>query len=236
MSNLKFDLKEGSQEITVLEGKALDPKPPRVIIIKGVLEAPGQFLKNKELNYDPAKSHIEYSKSDNCIIFTGDDKSVYADIISGHLSTSDELAMFHINQDHKWSISDFRNFVRKTKFFFPNHDEHKELLSSLQKFNVNVSRTFENHNNNTGNSKYLIETEVNKLPFKNKFNLSVPLFKGYAKEVFSVEIGLDPTSTDVKLFLLSDEIFDLIEKRKEVYFKKALSPFEKFGCSIVEVL
>lgn len=225
-----------SNEVIIREGQALELKPPTQIIVNGVLKAPAQFFEKKKDNYEPQNCHVLINKSSNTVSFVANDRDAYKDKVTGYLLISNELDAFQINQPKKWSIAEFRTFLRTVKFFFASPEEHAALLKSLESFSMNVSKTFENINNNSGNSRFMIETEVNKIPFKNEFILNIPLFKGYPKESFTVEIGIDPTSNEVKLFLVSSAIYELIEAKKETYIKEAIAIFEEFGCSIIEVV
>lgn len=234
--NIHPEGKEGAiSELIIREGEALPVKEPNPIWVSGVLMAPASFLEGKKDNYDSKKCHVLIDRTKNEILFVGHERSGYEDKVKGSLKTSNELEAFCINQDKKFSISEFRTFLRTVKFCFADPEEHSALLKSLESFSMNVSKTFENFNNNSGNSKYMIETAVNKIPFKNTFTLLIPIFKGYPKERFTVEIGLDPTSTDVKIFLVSSEIYEIVERRKEKYIEEATHIFWEFGCSIIEV-
>jgi hypothetical protein len=66
-----------------------------------------------------------------------------------------------------------------------------------------------------------------------KFDLLIPIFQGYSKMKFTVEIGLDPKNTTVQLYLISDELIELEIGQREKLIEDELKKFDYFKCSKV---
>jgi len=112
-----------------------------------------------------------------------------------------------------------------------------KLIASLQKWNVGVELVIKQHNDNTGNSLSMLERRVGEIDLVNSFVLSIPIYKGYPKREFTVNIGLDPKSTQVDFFLYSDELFHLTRTDRDSLFDKEVESFKAIGfdCSVISV-
>lgn len=94
-------------------------------------------------------------------------------------------------------------------------DAHNSLIESLQTWNAKIVTILQEHNDQTGNSLMHLERKVEEVKLKRTFNLNIPIFKGYPKVSFDVEIGLDPKSNAVDLYLISDELIELEHTQRE---------------------
>jgi hypothetical protein len=81
----------------------------------------------------------------------------------------------------------------------------------------------------------MLETKVLDVELVSKFDLHIPIFQGYPKHKFKVEIGLDPKSTTVELFLLSDELVMLETQVRESTIEAELKKFDSYSFAKVVV-
>jgi len=221
-------------------GEAKSDKHPQSIRIGGRLSAPYDFLlnKDKETQYNANYSHLILDKDSMMLELHLDEKSPHCeDIITGKLSPDYDLSIWSINSDKRWTIKEFVKFLRARKFFFKDGSQHTKLIESLQKWNVSFERVIKDENNNTGNSISSIETKISDIAIDTKFQLEMPIYKGYGKSVFEVEIGFDPKATSVELFLVSGELFELERSKKEAIFTEELKKFDSLGfnCSKINI-
>jgi hypothetical protein len=124
------------------------------------------------------------------------------------------------------------------RFYFADKAAQTKLVQSLQKWSVKVERVINEHNDNKGNSNFQLETKVQQSAsgedgLISKFDLLIPIFQGYAKQKFTVEIGLDPKNTAVMLYLISDELIELEIGQREKLIQDELNKFDDFECSKV---
>lgn len=222
----------------ILHGAAELERYPLRIELTGILSAPHDFLKNKVENYEAKQAHLLIDRDKNTLILSlnsKDDKS--CDTIQGRLSIDPQLEAFAINTEKRWTVKAFVEFLRQRKFFFKEPDAQGKLIASLQKWSVNIERVIKEHNSNDGNSVSSLETKVSGVDLITKFDLDIPVYKGYAKKQFSVQIGLDPKSTHVELFLYSEDLPFLVYSERERLFGVEVEKFTKLGfdCSVVNI-
>lgn len=226
---------QGLTEVLVRKGEALNPKEhaPKSIKINGTLQSVNQFIAGKDYLFkDPQKSHLIINKTVGTLeLHVGDTDPYTEHVIKGSLERDQNLGAFKLNSDFRWSVAALVKFLRTMKFFFANKDEHKVLVESLQKWNAKIVTVLQEHNDQTGNSLMHLEKKVEEVQLKRKFKLNIPIFKGYPKVSFDVEIGLDPKSNAVDLYLISDELIELeyvqCEKHLADEIEKMTIPFSK---------
>jgi hypothetical protein len=231
---MKINLTTEQKEIVIRKGTALEPKAEKSITIKGTLQAPFQFLDGK--NPDPAKSHILIAADKGEIVLHIQDTDPYTEhVITGKLEQDSILKLFAINSDKRWSVQEFLKFIKTMRFYFSDKSAHQQLIESLQKWSIKVERVITEHNDNKGNSNFQLETKVREVELISKFDLTIPIFQGYEKMKFTVEIGLDPKNTAVQLYLISDEMIELEIGQREKLISSELAKFDSFACSKVYI-
>jgi hypothetical protein len=239
MDKLNINVSDETNEIVVRQGEALKTAPPAPLRIEGTLKAPADFLLHKSGNYEAKDCHLQVMKTDGALgLCLSEKDALSSDIITGGLTLNPLIeGSFGINTENKWSITAFRQFIQKKSFFFSSNEEYTALLTKLQKFNVNVSRVYENHNDNTGNGRLLLESKVSEANVIPAFKLKLPIYLGYPEQTFSVEVGLDVTAAECKLFLYSEEVYHLMESLKNKYMDSEIKRFENlnFALSIVSI-
>ncbi len=213
-------------EVIIRKGEALPAKANKSIDISGTLGAPAQFLAGRG-EIDEKNAHLKiHSDTGKLILVLQDIDPHTTHTITGSLKKDSVLEQFKINSEHRWTNAEFLKFIKTMRFYFPDKEQHKSLVDSLQKWTVGINRVIEEHNNNTGNSKFLYETKIQGVPLQNKFNIEVPIFQGYKKHKFTVEVGLDPKAVQVDLFLISDELIELEIGVREKIMQEELAKFE----------
>jgi hypothetical protein len=233
---LNFNLgDEKNPTVTVLTGSALEEKYPVIIGISGILSAPAQFLEKKKDLYKPINCHLIVDKVPGKLTFDINDKDEFGDQVNGSLKVSGVLQSFRINTDHLYNPSELEKFLRRVKIWFADKAECDEMLHSLRNFTAKVTTNVEKLNDNNGNTKNLYETAIANVTLKKTFKLNIPLYEGYEKKQFYVEVAVDVSSSNVKFFLLSDELYELIETEKERLLNEQIAIFDQWGCAVVHI-
>jgi hypothetical protein len=226
-------------EYLIRVGDALAPKAPLNIKIEGILSAPADFLAGKKEEYKPELAHLLIDRDNQTLKLVLDEYDPYSrDEITGSLKDNVELEKWNINTAKRWTVGEFLQFVRERKMWFAKPEDQVALLKGLQTWKVNVDREIKIFNDNKGNSTDSVETVVSKVQgLVYKFNLSIPVFKGYDKKKFTVEIGLDPKATTVDIYLYSDELYQLRIDERDRLFAFELKKFDSldFNCSQVYI-
>jgi len=232
-SNLHLTV--SGSEVTIRQGEALPAKAPKSIVINGTLAAPSQFLAGK--SPDPLQSHIKIAKDKGEIVLHVQDTDPYTEhIIRGELKRDSILEQFQINTNTRWTVAEFLKFIKTMRFYFADRAAQGALVSALQKWSIAVERVITEFNDNKGNSDFRLETKVRAVEgLINNFDLNIPIFQGYEKSKFTVEIGLDPKNTAVMLYLISDDLIELEIGQREKLIESELAKFASFACSKVFV-
>lgn len=228
-------LPEGTREIIIRKGEAPPIKYPQPIELKGTLGAPAQFFKCRAI--DPKeypkvhlRIHNDIGKLELHIFDTDEDSE---QVIIGELTKDTVIAKFKVNSEARWSVREFVKFIRTMRYYFADPAECNALVDNLNKWTVSVETVIKNHNNNDGNSLMMLEKKVGEVPIKSNFILSCPIFQGYPKVKFKVEIGLDPKSNQVDLFMISDELIELEIGQREKIIVDELQKFDEWDFSKV---
>lgn len=228
--NYEILLAEGTKELTIREGPALDPKylAAPSINITGSLQAPFNFLSGKpSMAEEPEKMHmmIDLEKGELTLIIK-DDNPHTKHTISGKLTKYAALADFRINTDKRWAPREFTKFIRTAKVYFADRKEVDDLIQSFTVWQAKVETVIKDHNDNAGNSLTMLEKKVSDVNLKTKFDLLIPIYKGYKNVKFTVEIGLEPKNSGVELFLVSDELYEQEILQKQTIMADELSKFD----------
>lgn len=235
--NIVDSSEEKDRILTILEGQAKPYKPEKSITLSGTLTAPYAFLIGRG-ELDQTKIHllIEKDKGALTLILADTDPETTHKIL-GKLTEDSALLEFGVNNDsRKWGNRDMVKFLRKMKFYFADKSEHTTLIDSLQKWNISVERIFSDHNNDrTGETKMSLETKVNSIQLLNSFVLEIPIYQGYPKVKFKVDIGIDTLQTQAQLYFFSDELVELKNVFREKIIDEELSKFDAFTFSKVVI-
>lgn len=230
---INVTLPAGTTELVLREGKALDQRPPdKALTISGTLQAPWQFMLNKKDVFDPKTAHVLIQKDVgvlDLVLNETDPHSCHR--ITGTLKADANLVSFQINTMKRYTVSEFLRFIKVNRYFFADPADNSALVNSLQKWNAEITTIIAQHNTNDGNSLMLLEKKVGKVELITEFNLLIPIYQGYGKQKFKVEIGLDPKANAIDLFLISDDLFTLENTLREKYLAEELKNLDWFACS-----
>jgi len=232
MKDLNITLPDGTKELILRTGDAEKIAYPKGIKIDGILAAPYQFYEGKKP--EAKDCHIQIKKDTGHIaLFILDTDPNSSSLITGRLYKDTYFEQWGINTEKRWTVSAFLKHIKMQRTFFTEKTECDAMVQSLQNWNAKVELVIKNHNDNSGNSLSLLERKVSDIELKTKFSLSIPIFQGYPKQKFTVEIGLDPKSSSVELYLFSNDLFALEIEHREKLIDEELSKFNGFPCSKV---
>jgi hypothetical protein len=223
--------------IKFLTGKAQDPEPrPKALSVNGTLTAPFNYYAGRKELLDKIKTQcrLEINTDGKTIILFVDDKSgVATDSVKGSLTDNKALMDWSINTSERYSVREFVNHIRQRKYQFLQHDEAQQLITELLSWHVKIEKEVKEFNDNRGNSLSSFETRITQIKLKDRFQLNLPIYTGYPKQTFTVEIGVEPVQNGAQLFLISDELAEIQATLVDQYIGDELAKFEKagFDCS-----
>lgn len=203
-------------EVVLREGqapKALDPKEPMTVMLKGTIDAPYRWLEKRVDLIDQKKSNIIVSRDNMYIGLTIDETNYYQTSIEGTLQPSKEMQEFGINSDYQWDPIKLSQFLKMHRAFFKDKTENMTLVSTLKNLKAkviqDVVRSKEENGNKTDNYSQVVDSNLPK-----SFKLNIPLFKGFQREEIEVEIYADVDGRDFTLSLVSAGANEAIEEYK----------------------
>ncbi len=234
MEDLNITVNGETKELTLRTGEAEKIVHPKGINLTGILAAPFQFLSGK--SYAPGQCHITIKKDTGVITLSILDTDPHSgSVIIGQLKKDGYFEQWGINTEKRWTVQTFLRHIKMQRSFFSEKTECDAMVESLQKWNAKVETVIKQHNDNSGNSLAMLERSVSGIELKNKFSLTIPIFQGYQKQKFTVEIGLDPKSNAVDLYLFSNDLFSLEIEHREQLLELELAKFNDFQCSKVVI-
>lgn len=234
--NVQVNPVDGFVTLHEMTSKGQDWKAEPSIKLAGVLAAPYQFLIGKRDLFTDTSIHLLINKSLGTLhLRLGDNDAYRTHEISGSLTKDSTLAQFKINTDYRWTVNELIKFLRTMRYYFSDSDDHKKMVESLQKWTAKVETVIKNHQDTSGNSLVMLEKRVGEIELIRSFNLTIPIFQGYEKKKFRVEIGFDPKNTSVDLYLISDELFELEIQFREQLIDAEVARFDEYKFSKVIV-
>lgn len=223
--------------LTILHGKADDPMPrEKALSIKGTLTAPFNYFAGRQSILMAIKTacHIIVNTVQKTIKLVVNDKSGLAtDMVSGELIDNPALSEWSINTTERYSPRDLVNHIRQRKYQFLNASDAVQLISELLAWHVKIEKEVKEFNDNRGNSLTSFETRITQIKLMDRFQLNIPVFLGYPKKTFTVEIGVEPVANGAVLFLISDQLAEMQATLVDEYIGDELKKFEEagFDCS-----
>jgi hypothetical protein len=177
--------------VTILEGKALELKEPKIIDINGILKNPAAWLEKRITEIDPMQAHVIVNREQLSIRLVTEEKNHYATKIGGALQLHPDFMKFEINTGEYMTAFDMAHLFKMNRSCFENQSAAMNLVTALQGFKAKVNKEIENIDNNRGDKKSLIDQHV-KSNLPEAFTLCIPIFKGQQKETFEVEVYVNP--------------------------------------------
>lgn len=234
MKDINLTLPDGSKELIIRTGDADKIVHPESIEISGILAAPYQFLEGKQRLFNAEDCHLQIKKDAGMITLVVLDTDPHTThTITGKLEKDNYFSAWGINTEKRWTVQSFLKHVKMQKTFFAERTEADAITESLRKWEAQVETVVKEHTSTSGNSLSMLERKVSNITLKNKFKLNIPIFQGYSKQGFEVEIGFDPKATSVDLYLVSEDLFALEIEHREALINSELDKFKDFACSKV---
>jgi len=233
-----------SVELIQREGQAiklLDPKPPVKVNLKGTINAPLDFIRQRmgiEEQLPMKRSHIQINREAITItLITNEDDEYTRGSIEGKLEKHPAFVKFGINEGKIWSPKELGFFFKMNRAFFPDLAINMKLVNDLMNFTARVNSKIESSASEKGDRNELFsQTVISNLPAK--FTLSIPIFKGMPKEIIEIETFANIDGRNVEFVLFSPGAEQLIEEMRDTVINYQLKEITEITYSqllIVEI-
>lgn len=219
------------QTVTLLEGKALEPKEPRTVNLVGVLDSPLQWLKQRVDQLDQKKAHVLVDRDEAMTIkLVIEESDHYATTVTGRLELHPLVKTFGINGGKYISNFEMAKLFKMNRSAFDVQAEAMELVNELQNFRAKVDKEIEKLNDNRGNARDL-KNQVVDSNLPDAFKLKIPVFKGTPKQEIEVEVYINPD--DFSCTLVSAQANDIIADLRDREIDKVLDGIREVAGGIV---
>ncbi|CAA0253788.1 hypothetical protein V2605_03595 [Tenacibaculum maritimum] len=206
---VNIHVQDDAQSLEVLHGEAMPRREPEKVIVKGLINAPYEYLLKRNDVIEHKKSHLIVNESSGIITLVIDEKAPYQDTISGSLKLNPDFEKFGINTGKTRDTFELADFIKMNRFFFSDKNVAMKLVSYLKNFKAKVNKQIEQSNNDRGNVR-LLQNQVVESNIPEAFDVVLPIFKGQTEQKFRVEINIDARNFECSL--ISPDANDLINE------------------------
>jgi len=220
--------------ISVLEGKALDPKHPLPLKIIGQIESVNSYLTARRGTLQPADC-LQYIDRDLAVITMDelagtitldvDPNHPFGTVVIGKLEFNPDLLVWSINKDTQFTREQLIKLLKLNRRFFPDPSQHMIMLSAYQKLNLTGQTNLKNESDDRGNREAMFKKTIDSSNIPTEFTLEMPVFKGQPAKKFRVEICLDATDASVRFWFESVELIEIIDADRKKIFKDQVAGY-----------
>lgn len=211
---------EDGKQITFRTGEAMPIKVPKRETLSGVISTPADWLEQKVnakanfLDFSEMSAVVDMDNSQ--ITLTTNDREVEhgGTTVVGTLTLNTVLDSLKINDEsYRYTAKALHKKLRFLRHIFADASEYDYVLKSLISFKGQVSEKLDEMDDQRGNKFSQFERQLES-EFDCKFMLECPVFKGFEVRKFSVEVRFDIDGKEVKFWLESIPLAELIEDSK----------------------
>lgn len=225
-------------ELIIREGKAPDLLPnltPIKLNLTGTIGSPVEFLTRRPLygNEFVVGSHVLVDRKNISIkLVIRENSQEDRGEITGKLEEHPKFKEFGINQGKSWEPNELGQFFKMNKFYFADASENMKLVTDLLNFEANITSKIEKQKSEKGDFKDNYSGAVtSNLP--GKFNLKVPIFKGYNSDIIEVEFYAAVYGRTVGLMLVSPGANQLLESLRDNVLDEQINAIRELAPNIV---
>lgn len=211
----------------------LETKAPEKISVKGVISTPLDWLKKRVETFDHKKANIQVDREAMTITLTICEDNFYTkNTITGKVDFSDVYKQFGINDTQKgWEPAKLGQFLRLNRGLFENKEQNMTLVSLLKNFSAKCKGEIQKQRDPSGSVAEVYRQEVeSNLP--KSFVVSLPIFKGTAKQSIEVEFDHYLMDSNVYLQLVSPGANEVAESYRDSIIDSVIGEIEAIAPDI----
>lgn len=232
--NLHVNSAEGVA--TMMFGQALTPKEPLLINVIGTITAPRFFVAARCKILDPLTCRITVDRNMFKLDFVAHETDPYKRIIiGGSLSLSQEFDDFKINTGNHWSSFDLAEKIRMNRTCFESKEEAIGLVKILKDFKATVEKDIALQTDDRANYSMKRTQAVKNLSIPENITFSMPIFKGFPKMKFIVELIINPETLEISL--VSPDAKDIVKDFSEKIMDDEINKMSEYlpGVAVLEL-
>lgn len=224
-------------EVIVRTGPAeqIFQKEPTIVDVKGAITVPAAWAAVRP----PIKEngHVLYSRSKMYIKYVENEKDAYQAKVEGTLAFNPDLVEFHINEENELTPEALSQFLKMRRHLVVAQDDaaFSLLISNLKNFSAKIQTVREQNSDARGNMSLAVSKVVDAGRMPLEFTLDIPVFVGFGKRKFKVEICLETRDVALKVWLESPELKMIVGSERDSIIDKELEIFKTAGMPILEL-
>lgn len=234
MEHVKLNVTSDNKELIIRTGEAEENIPNRKSIrVTGNLDTALQYLKNPPAafmapSFDGWKpfeyTNLRVNRDEFEIVLTVDEGCEWQSNYVGKLKYDEVFKKFGINANRSFTTLELSDLIKMHRSYFETKDVAMKLVSELRNFKGKVDKEIENADDNRGNKRILYQQAVDS-NIPSDFKVNLPVFKGYEKQVITLEIAID--ASDFSCRLISPEAMDYVNELSDGLIDEQLDSISK---------
>ena len=213
MEKIDLTIENGVKTITVLSGQAPRNIEAQPVEIKGTIEAPYKFLCVRKELIEIGRARLMINREALSISLIYNEDSDLISSVIGELKFTEEYKSFGINSGTTWISQKLGEFIKMNRTCFESRQIANELSAKLIHFKAKVEKDLESKDDKRGNYIERKEQSIKDVNIPEKFELSIPIFKGTEKTKIEVEIYIN--RDDLSISLVSPDAADIIKQVRD---------------------
>lgn len=220
-------------------GAALPLREPKQLQISGHITAPGNFYNaRKHLGttyqfFPLAETHVLVCYEKMQITLVTDEKSYYAQTVTGQLSVAKEYQEFFVQ--NPFTAKDLAKHLRKYRYLFLDQQTAMALISELSMFKGKANLEVEDSNDKKGNKRNAIQVAAETtVPLQ--FDVELPLFAGETSQRLRVEVEVDVRGGSMFEFtIFAPDAYPIMQTTAREILDREATIFKTDGLTVLEV-
>ena len=224
--NFNVTIPEGQNKVEVVlrevndeVKKELPIQEPEPLSISGNISAVYSYLEKRwnaaDNQIDHCRTHILVDRDDlSMSLVCNETDARHRAIITGKVYLSRQFKAFGVNSGKMWESVDLGNFFRINRTYFENKDVNRDLVTKLKRFVAKVETEVERETKDNGSVTDVYRKVVDSnLP--EAFNVKIPIYKGAAPDILSIEIIAHVEGRHAFLELISSDAQAIVEEVRD---------------------
>ena len=221
---------EGVSQIIIREGKALEIFNPIPLNIKGTIDAPLRFIKNRlDLHELGVNCNVQVDQDKGSITLYIEETSKFMGTIEGTLVVNKDITDFGINDGRYYIPEVLADFLRLRKHLFKGSEQYMSVFSALRTFEAKINQELKAIKDDSGNfeqkKKQIVEHNLPK-----SFRLELPLYKGMPKVEIEVECLVNKA---LEVTMYSSDLIQMKEELKMTYLEDIMKQISEVAYELV---
>jgi len=228
---LKINVTANTKELVIRNGSAKEIFDISRMLIDASIKAPAQFMGVRGSNKDT--DHVLFSRGAQLIEYIFNERFPEGGSIIGRLRINPELDSIHILDGRLFGTKELAQLLKRNRVFFKDREENAKIVTLLNNFTATIQAEIEASQDTRGNKKSMVDKTV-KTNMPTEFSLEMPLFIGFEKKSFRVEICFDSTDSSVRCWMESPDLIELMILERDRIIDEQLKPFIAAGLAVIE--